>query len=309
VTEHPAPAGVPTCYRHPERKSHIRCQRCDRAICPDCMRDAAVGFHCPDCLAEGRKATRSARTTYGGLRPTNAATTSMVLIGINVAVWVAIVLTGGSRSRLVELLALYPVGQCQAPGGGYFPGVGTEALCSTGVGTTWIPGVADGAWWQLMSSAFTHVQPLHIAFNMFALYLFGPQLELYFGRARYLALYLLSALTGAATIYWFGPEFTPTVGASGAIYGLMGALLVISLKVRVNIQGLAVLLGINLLLTFTISNISWQGHLGGLAGGAAAAAVLVYAPRARRTPVQVAGLLALTALTIVAIMVRTAQLS
>jgi membrane associated rhomboid family serine protease len=269
------------------------------------MNDAAVGFQCPECIAAGRKETRSARTTYGGLRPTNAATTSMVLIGINVAVWVAILVTGGSRSRLVDLLALRPDGVCLAGQGAFAT---TKAQCLAG-GGEWLPGVADGAWWQLMTSAFTHVQPLHIAFNMFALYLFGPQLEVYFGRVRYLAVYLISALTGSAAVYWFGPQYSPTLGASGAIYGLMGALLVISLKVRVNIQGLVALLGVNLLLTFTISNISWQGHVGGLAGGAAVAAVLVYAPRRRRTPVQVAGLVAITVLTVVAIMARTAQLT
>lgn len=307
MTEHPAPAGVPTCYRHPARESHIRCQRCERPICPDCMHDAAVGFQCPECLAEGRKATRSGRTTYGGLRPTNAATTSMVLIGINVVVWIAVMISGGAGSRLFNLLVLRPDGVCDLQNGFLNVQVG-EAMCTAG-GGVWLPGVADGAWWQLMTSAFTHVQPLHLAFNMFALYLFGPQLEIYFGRSRYLALYLISALTGSAAVYWFSPEYSPTLGASGAVYGLMGALLVISLKVRINIQGLLALIGINLLLTFTISNISWQGHLGGLVGGAAAAAVLVYAPRSRRTPVQVAGLVALTALTVLAIVARTAQLT
>lgn len=307
MTEHPAPAGVPVCYRHPGRESHIRCQRCERPICPDCMHDASVGFQCPECIAEGRKTTRSARTTFGGLRPTNAATTSMVLIGINVVVWIAVMISGGAGSRLFNLLVLRPDGVCDLQNGFLNVQVG-EAVCSAG-GGVWLPGVADGAWWQLMTSAFTHVAPLHLAFNMFALYLFGPQLELYFGRARYLALYLISALTGSAAVYWFSPQFSPTLGASGAVYGLMGALLVISLKVRINVQGLLVLIGINLLLTFTISNISWQGHLGGLVGGAAAAAVLVYAPRQRRTPLQVAGLVALTALTIVTIMARTAQLT
>lgn len=307
MTEHPAPAGVPVCYRHPGRESHIRCQRCERPICPDCMNDAAVGFQCPECIAAGRKESRSARTTYGGLRPTNAATTSLVLIGINVAVWVALLISGGAGSRLFNLLVLRPDGACDLQNGYLNVQVG-EVACSAG-GGVWLPGVADGAWWQLMTSAFTHVQPLHLAFNMFALYLFGPQLELYFGRARYLALYLISALTGSAAVYWFSPQFSPTLGASGAVYGLMGALLVISLKVRVNVQGVLVLIGINLLLTFTISNISWQGHLGGLAGGAAAAAVLVYAPRKRRTPVQVAGLVLITVLTVLAIMARTAQLT
>src|SRR5512143_4045936 len=91
--------GVPACYRHPGRETYIRCQRCDRPICPDCMRDAAVGFQCPSCVAEGAKTTRSGRTAYGGLRPTDASRTSIAIIGINVAVWVAVLATGGSASR------------------------------------------------------------------------------------------------------------------------------------------------------------------------------------------------------------------
>ena len=90
--------GVPTCYRHPDREAHIRCQRCDRVICPDCMRPAAVGFQCPECVKEGAKTTRSGRTAYGGLRPTDASLTSMVLIAINVAVWIAILATGALRA-------------------------------------------------------------------------------------------------------------------------------------------------------------------------------------------------------------------
>ncbi len=93
---------MPTCYRHPDREAHIRCQRCDRVICPDCMRPAAVGFQCPECVKEGAKTTRSGRTAYGGLRPTDASLTSMVLIAINAAVWIAIIATGGSGSELLD---------------------------------------------------------------------------------------------------------------------------------------------------------------------------------------------------------------
>ena len=307
MTQPPTPeTGVPVCYRHPGRESHIRCQRCGRPICPDCMRDAAVGFHCPDCVAEAARTTRAARTTYGGLRPTNAATTSIVLIGINVTVWLAIMLTGGNGSRLLDLLALRPKGLCDT-GRGMF--LVDQATCTIN-GATWLPGVADGAWWQLMTSAFTHVQPLHIAFNMFALYVLGPQLELVVGRARFLAVYLISALAGSTLVYWASGEYTPTVGASGAIFGLMGALLVVALKMRANPQGILVWIGINFLITFTASGISWQGHLGGFVGGVVAAAILVYAPRGpRRTSFQVTGLVTLTAVLLVAIVLRTAALA
>jgi membrane associated rhomboid family serine protease len=306
VTDHPSPtAGVPTCYRHPGRETHIRCQRCNRPICPDCMRDAAVGFQCPNCVAEGKKTTRSGRTAFGGLRPGNAGMTSFVLIGINVAVFLAILASGGNSSRLLAWLELRPNGLCLAGNGAFDT---TRAVCQ-GQGE-WLPGVADGAYWQLITSAFTHAQPLHIAFNMFALYVLGPQLELVIGRARFLALYLLSALTGSALVYWAGPEFQATVGASGAIFGLMGALLVVALKLRVNAQQILMWIGINFVLTVAISNISWQGHVGGFVGGVVIAGILVYAPRGRRrTLFQVSGMVVVAAVTAVAIIARTAALT
>ncbi len=296
---------MPTCYRHPGRESHIRCQRCGRAICPDCMRDASVGFQCPDCVSEGRRTTRSGRTAFGGLRPTNAGVTTFTIIGVNVVVWLAIMVTGGNGSRLVDWLALRPNGLCATNRGGFDV---SQAICERS-GGTWLPGVADGAWWQLLTSVFTHVQPLHIAFNMFALYILGPQLELVVGRVRFLALYLLSGLAGSALVYWAASEYTPTVGASGAIFGLMGALLVVALRMRVNAQGILVWIGLNFLLTVSVSNISWQGHLGGFVGGVVIAAILVYAPRRRRTAFQVTGLVAVAALITIAVVLRTAALS
>jgi membrane associated rhomboid family serine protease len=271
------------------------------------MRDASVGFQCPDCVAEGRRTTRTARTTYGGLRPGNAGITSFTLIGINVAVWLAIMTTGGAGSRLVDVLGLRPKGVCDLQNGFVNTGVGHDVCVANGA--TWLPGVADGAWWQLLSSMFTHEAVMHIGFNMLALYVLGPQLEMLLGRARFLALYLLSGLAGAALVYWAAPQYQITVGASGAIFGLMGALLVASLKLRINPQQVLLWIGINFVLTFTISNISWQGHLGGFLGGVLCAGVLVYAPRRRRTGVQVAGLVAVGLVVAVAIVLRTAALA
>ncbi|MBI2245002.1 MAG: rhomboid family intramembrane serine protease [Nocardioides sp.] len=305
MSEHATPpAGVPTCYRHPGREAHIRCQRCDRPICPDCMRDAAVGFQCPECVAEGRKSTRAGRTAFGGLRPGNAGTTSFVLIGINALVWLMILASGGSSSRVLAWLELRPNGLCLNAAGGFDT---SRAVCS-GRGE-WLPGVYDGAYWQLLTSTFTHVQPLHIAFNMFALYVLGPQLELAIGRIRFLALYLLSGLTGSALVYWASPEFQATVGASGAIFGLMGALLVVAYKMRANTQQILMWIGINFVFTVVVSNISWQGHLGGFLGGLVIAAILVYAPRGPKRPwFQVSGLVLVAALTAVAVVLRTAAL-
>jgi membrane associated rhomboid family serine protease len=304
-------AGVPTCYRHPGRESYIRCQRCDRPICPDCMRDAAVGFQCPSCIAEGAKSTRSGRTAYGGLRPTNASTTSIAIIAVNAVVWLFMLATGGMASSWYNRLALLPTGRCVPADrpDQYFPQVHSEGLCTAVASREWVPGVADGAYWQLMTSAFTHVEIWHIGFNMLALWVLGPQLELAIGRARFLGLYLLSALAGSVLVYWLAPESGSTVGASGAIFGLMAALLVLAVKVGANVQQLLLWIGINVAFTLFGQGISWQGHLGGFLGGGLIALVLVYAPRVRRTAWQSAGLGALAVALVVAAVLRTAALT
>ena len=269
------------------------------------MRDAAVGFQCPSCVAEGAKTTRSGRTAYGGRRPGNAALTSMVLIAVNAAVWLAIMVTGGVNSRLVDLLALRPKGLCISGDQAFDV---TERLCSQGQ-ATWLAGFTDGAWWQLLTSGFAHASIMHIGFNMLALWIIGPQLELALGRARFLALYFLSLFAASAAVLWAGPEFQSTLGASGAIYGLFAALLVIVRKVGGDLRSLLVLMGLNIFLTFAVPNISWQGHLGGFLGGFAITALLVYAPRKNRAAWQVAGLVVVGVLVAAAIVVRTFLLS
>ena len=306
----PSGTGVPACYRHPGRETYIRCQRCDRSICPDCMRDAAVGFQCPECVAEGRRTTRQARTAYGGQHSANPAATSIVIIGLNLLVWGVIQATGRSASRLYELFALAPTGRC-AEGGGYYPGVPTESVCSAvGGGAHWAANVTDGAAWQLLTSAFTHVEVWHIGLNMLALYVLGPQLEQVLGRVRFLALYLLSALAGSVAAYWLSPEQGTTAGASTAVFGLIGALVVVAYKVGGNVQQILIWLGLNLVITFTFPNISWQGHLGGLLGGLAVAAALVYAPRgSRRSLVQAVALVAIAVVLLAAAAARAVVLS
>ena len=290
---------MPTCYRHPDRESYIRCQRCNRTICPDCMHEAAVGYQCPTCVAEGARSTRQGRTPYGGLRSGNPALTSLVLILINVGVWLAIVATGGSNSRLVDQLALRPDGLCAFGNQGLDV---PEATCSG----TWLPGFVDGAWWQPLTATFTHVEIWHLGFNMLALWFLGPQLELAIGRLRFLAVYLLSGLTGSLLVLWASPDFQATLGASGAIFGLMGALLVLAYKVGGNVSQIATWLLLNAVITFTVPSISWQGHLGGFLGGALIAAIIVWSPRERRGTWQLAGILAAALLLFVGIGARLA---
>jgi membrane associated rhomboid family serine protease len=259
------------------------------------MRPAAVGFQCPSCVKEGSRSTRQGRTAYGGQRPRNAALTSQVLIGLNVLVWLLILATGGRSSDLIDRLALRP------SGGG---------LVTIGGQTFRVPdGVAQGDYWQLLTSMFAHIELWHIGFNMLALWVLGPQLELAIGRTRFLALYLLSGLAGSATVMWLSSPIGLTLGASGAIFGLMGGLLVVAVKVGGDFRTLLTWIGINFALTVVFNNISWQGHLGGFVGGLLLAAAIVYAPHKRRTAWQFAGIGAIAVLIAVATVARIALLA
>ncbi len=149
-----------------------------------------------------------------------------------------------------------------------------------------VKGVSDGAWWQVLTSVFTHEQVLHIGFNMLALFFLGPMLEQVLGRARFLALYLVSGIAGSAAVMLFSDPHTQSLGASGAIFGLMGALAVVALKVRGQVQTILVWIGLNLVFTFSVSGISWQAHIGGLVTGVLLGAAMVYAPRRTRGLVQ-----------------------
>ena len=265
------PDAPPVCYRHTDRETWIRCQRCSRPICPDCMRSASVGFQCPTCVKEGAKSTRQTRTPYGGQRVSDPRITTFVLIGLNALVWLAILATGGSTSRLIDKLALLPESTA------FRQPDGTVDI---------VRGVSDGAWWQLMTSAFTHITLLHIGLNMLTLYFLGPVLENVLGRSRFLALYLVSALAGSAAVMLFADPHSQTYGASGAMFGLMGALAVVAIKLRGQVQALLALIAINLVFTFTAGGISWQAHIGGLVGGAVIGTAMVYAPRSNRSLVQ-----------------------
>jgi membrane associated rhomboid family serine protease len=281
---------APVCYRHTDRESHIRCQRCDRPICPDCMRPASVGFQCPSCVREGSMGTRSGRTPYGGQRSGNPALTSQVLVAINVVVWVLVLATGGGRGTLVDKLALTPLG----------------AVFSD---RTVVVGVADGAPWQLLTSMFTHVGLLHLGFNMFILWTLGPQLELAVGRTRFLAVYFVSGFAASAAVMWLSPVHQATLGASGAIFGMLGTLLVMAIKVHGDVRGIGTWIAINFVLTFVVAGISWQGHVGGFVGGLLTGAAIVYAPRSGRTRWQAAGVGAVAAVVVVSTLIRIAQLT
>ena len=285
--------GVPTCYRHPGRETYVSCVRCGRYACPDCMRSASVGQQCVECVGEGARSTRPARTTFGG-RPAAGAVVTWTLVAINVAVF----LVTWVRPGIVNDLEM----------------LGYAAYTQGGP----MHGVAAGEWYRLITSAF--LAPAtglsgglglwDILFNMWALVFVGPSLEGLLGRARFLTVYLLSAVGGAVMYYWLAPPNYPAVGASGAIFGLFGAWFVVSRRLKLDTRGIVVLIAINLALSFFLHNIiAWQDHIGGLLTGALLTAAYVYAPRKHRAVIQVAATVAVVALIAIAIVARNGQLT
>jgi membrane associated rhomboid family serine protease len=283
------PGVVPTCYRHPKREAHIRCVRCDRPICPDCMIPASVGFQCPECVRGGNKTQRVARTALGGRISPNQSAVTFTLIGINMVMF----LIQQSSPTFVYRFAL----------------VATPFSVGTSHGVETFSGIANGEYYRLLTSMFLHENVTHILFNMWALYVVGAQLEALLGRVRFVAMYFLSGLAGSALAYWLASLGSVTLGASGAIFGLFGALFVLGRRLSFDIRPIGFLIAVNLLLTFTISNISWQGHVGGLVAGAALAGAWVYPPRKYRLAAQLSSSVALAVLIAVIVVLRTHSLT
>ncbi len=273
------PAEAYRCYRHPDHEAYISCQRCERLICPECMREAAVGFQCPTCIAEGAKTIRQPKTIAGGTISGNEGRVSLVLIGINVAAYVAQLATNGRIGGVFERGALR----------------GLE--------------VADGEYWRLLTSAFLHGSTLHLLFNMYALYLFGPFVERALGTSRYIVAYLTAAMAGSVLVYVLANPLTVTIGASGAVFGLFGMALLFLLKAKQDVRTLLVLLAINAFISVAAPNISWEGHLGGFLAGLALGAAFAYAPRDRRTLVQAVAVSTLWIVMIAAVVLRTISLT
>jgi len=280
------------CYRHPGRETGIRCTRCERPICPECMVGASVGFQCPECVSSGsgtgHDPRASAPRTIAGaaVHTSDPRLVTKILLGINVAVWIAVMATG---TRLVDALELFG----RATTTGYGP----------------LEGVAEGEWYRLLTAVFLHQTPVHIAFNMFSLWWLGPPLEAALGRLRYTALYLLSGLGGSALTYLLADPRQPSLGASGAIFGLLGATAVLLRRLRYDMRPVIAVLVLNLIFTFTWANIAWQAHVGGLVVGTAVAYGMVHAPRGRRVLVQqLTCAVALAAIAAV-VAVRTLQLT
>ncbi|NJC68910.1 rhomboid family intramembrane serine protease [Planosporangium thailandense] len=288
----PPSVGVPACYRHPSRETYVRCTRCDRPICPDCMNEASVGHQCPECVAQGRRAQRPARTAFGGTAAGQRGTVTKTLLAINIAVALLGALISGARVAAGGLLT---------GGSAVIDAFGAVTADSYRIGQHVYPGVDDGGWYRLITAMFIHYGVLHLAMNMWALWVLGRQLEAALGRARFLALYLLAGVGGNVAAYLFSPH-SPTAGASTALFGLFAAFAIVVRRLGGSLAGILPVLVLNLIITFGVPHISIAGHLGGLVTGAILGAGLAYAPRNARTQVQigvmVAVLVVLAALTL-----------
>ena len=282
--------GFAGCYRHPDRITGVRCVRCGRPICPQCQQPAAVGYQCPDDVRAGRASVRRGRTVVGARVGAGVPAVTYGLIGLNVLIYLLTALSpGGSlvdnyHSTLFGQWVLWPrmVGQ-------------------------------HHEYYRLITSAFLHYGPIHILLNMYALYVIGPALEQVLGWWRYLAVYLLAALGGSVAVLALDSIDVGSAGASGAIFGLFAAAVVLGRRVGFNSTALWITIGINFVFTFSVPGISKLGHVGGFVLGGLAALVLVGgrltgAGRLPSVRVQVAGLSALLAVLLVTAVARTEQL-
>ncbi|MFC5381231.1 rhomboid family intramembrane serine protease [Aquipuribacter nitratireducens] len=256
----PGHAAPPVCPRHPDRVSYVRCQRCERPTCPQCQRPAAVGIHCVDCV-RADPAVR-ARTVVGAVH-------------------------GGGRPLLTQallvVLAVVYVLQLVVPG-----------VTST---LGFSPVVSQSQPWRFLTAGLVHSPsfPFHLLLNGVALWVVGRELEPVLGRARLGAVLGVSTLASSVGVLWLTSPQSPawaglTVGASGAVFGLLGAGVVLDARRGAPFGRQLAVLGVLAVAGFLLPGISWQGHVGGLVGGLASAAVLLLAPRARRQAWQVAGL-------------------
>jgi membrane associated rhomboid family serine protease len=302
MTQAPQPV-VPVCYRHPKRETYVRCTRCERSICPECMNEAAVGHQCPECVAEGRRTQRSARTMFGGSLAGQRGYVTITLIAINVIMLIISAASakgqglfgGGFGGLLGGSTPLTDWGSVQG-----LQGMCVGA-CTGGHAEFFVPtGVANGEYYRLVTQMFLHYGPLHLLMNMWALWILGRQLEAALGPVRFATVYLAAGLGGGVAAYVFSPS-SATAGASGAILGLFGALLVVMRRLGRDLSQVIPSLVFIFLLSLA-PGISLAGHVGGFLTGGIVAAAIAYAPSKRRNLVvggTVAVLLIVMALVVV----------
>ncbi|MFD2471492.1 rhomboid family intramembrane serine protease [Amycolatopsis silviterrae] len=276
----PSAPSLPGCWWHPNRPTGLSCARCGRPACPDCLREAPVGFQCTDCVQTGAQQQKQQQRQYrnaglgsrtiAGARLSNSYVVTATLIAVNVVLFLI---------TAIQAQSLFNNGAARL-----------EIL-----GELWTyPALGGGEWWRIFTSGFLHYGPIHIAANAFSLWMMGRALEQVFGRSRFLALYFVSMFGASTAVLLFDEPNRPSAGASGAIFGLLGAYAVIVLKLRLNPTALLINLVINAYVTFTIPQISILAHVGGLVTGALVAAAILYAPERNRVRWQTIGLVIIT---------------
>jgi len=280
------PPNLPACVRHPDRPTGLRCTRCERPACPECLRPASVGQHCVDCVAQAQRTTR-APVTISGARPDRRPVVVQTLIAVNVLIFAITAYQARGvmnlePSTLFRDWALFPLA------------------------------TRNGYWWQLITAGFLHVNPIHILMNMFALWVIGRDMERILGPARFTAVYLVGLLGGSVSVLLFGQVDSQTVGASGAVFALMGGLLVLVYRLKVNPSQVIGMIAINLVISVAIPGISLLGHVGGLVTGALLTAALIFPPPRlpveRRRLWQVGAGVVLVAVMVGLVLVRFAQI-
>jgi membrane associated rhomboid family serine protease len=263
------------CYRHPDRQSFVLCQRCLRTICPECQTQGAVGVICPECLAEQRKtqspAQKKAQRRWSRPRAVAISDSRPLvtygIIGVTALVYLLQLIPGSPVQQLLAFNSLY-------------------------VAPAW--GVAPFEPWRLFTVLVVHSGFFHVGLNMLAVLMIGRSLEPLLGRWRFLVLYLLSGLGGSVGVALIAPGLW-VVGASGAVFGLLGALLVIGRHIGANITGILIVLGINLVIGFVPGfQVAWQAHLGGLVVGAVIGLIYARTRSVRRRGLQIWLLIAVT---------------
>ncbi len=269
------------CYRHPDRQSFVLCQRCLRTVCPECQTPAPVGVICPECMkAERKNRTPAQKRAERRWRGGGAGVMGTTRSGRPMVTYVLLAVT--SFIGLLQLI----------------PGLGELITSQMVFAAAYLYPELSGAPfqpWRLLTAVFAHGGFIHLALNMLALWMLGQGLEPMLGRARFLALYLISGLGGSVMVAVLDPG-QPTVGASGAIFGLMAALFIVGRHLGANVTGILVILGINFVygLVFGGGRISWQAHLGGLLIGALVAFILVKTKRRDQRIWQIVALAAVT---------------
>ena len=247
------------CYRHPDRSAYVQCQRCSRPVCPECQIQAPVGVHCPECVEEARRRRPAQRTQFGTPVGSGRPTVTYTVIALCVVMYLL---------------------QLASPRLGLGLDVTGALAYAPAYTSDWFPSFEP---WRMLTATVLHSpsSAMHILFNMMALLFVGRVIEPAVGAARYVALLLLSAFGGSVAVLFLTDPLTPTVGASGAVFGLFGALFILSRASGAETGGIVALVAVNMVVSFLVPNISWQGHLGGLVAGALCALVIARAPRGK----------------------------